>query len=185
MNGIEIYKAIPDSEKDFLKQLYHYLKLNYPKFFKMDNLSKLGLLSAELIRNESLWLTDLADDAIAIVLQTETGCLDADLEHQKNVNRHAASPAVFVYTLSNIAIGEIAIKNKWFGESICLIGKDNDVADLISYSKSLILNNKAECVIAGTIDSINNEHRANLVLVERKNDGTHFNTENLKKIIEH
>jgi len=185
INDVEIFKAIPNSEKDFLKQLYQHLKIDYPKFFKMDNLSKLGLLTVALIRDENTKLNYAADDEVAIALQTEMGCLDSDIEHQKNVTRNAASPAVFVYTLSNIVIGEIAIKNKWFGESLCLIGKHNDLTDLISYSKSLFLNNKAELVITGTIDSVNNEHCVNLFLIEKEKDGTNFNEENIKKLITH
>ncbi len=184
VNGIERFQGINDANRDFLKQLYQYLKLDYPKFYKMDNISKLGILGIELLKEELNYLSAMRDDAIGMVFQTELGCLESDLEHQQNILRNSSSPSVFVYTLSNIVLGEIAIRNKWFGESICLIGKHNELEDLVSYSKSLILNNKAELVIAGTIDSLNGVHEMNLVVLEAKINGESFSEENLKKIIE-
>ena len=58
-----------------------------------------------------------------LIKQNEHSCLETDIEHQEEVNKQKASPAVFVYTLPNIVIGEISIRNKWFGESAFFLMK--------------------------------------------------------------
>jgi hypothetical protein len=185
IDGLSFFTGDPTSEKDFLRQVYHYLNLDYPKFYKMDNLSKLGILGVEIVRHKMPWLDNLSDESIALVFQTVMGCLESDLQHQKNLENSAASPSVFVYTLSNIVIGEISIRNKWYGESICLMGRSSDLSDLVSYSKSLILNNKAQLVLAAIIDSVHDQHTLNMFVVEKSTSGEEFSEENLKKIIEH
>ncbi|MCD4663759.1 MAG: hypothetical protein K8R68_00720, partial [Bacteroidales bacterium] len=34
---------------DFIRSVYRNYKIGYPKFFKMDNLSKLGFITSELV----------------------------------------------------------------------------------------------------------------------------------------
>lgn len=171
-------------ETDFLKGLYQFLEMNYPKFFKMDNLSKLGVLGVELLKKEDLSLTNLEDDELGMVFQSEKGCLESDLQHQERVNNQSPSPAVFVYTLANIVIGEISIRNKWFGESIFFIEKESELSALISYSKSLILTGKSSCCLVGVIESFNDQHELVMALITRDNGtGMPFDQANLKKIM--
>ena len=49
LNGKSIIKSEGDLFSDFSKKIYQNLEINYPKFFKMDNLSKLAFLSAEFL----------------------------------------------------------------------------------------------------------------------------------------
>ena len=41
----------------FLKEMYYNIELDYPKFFKMDNLCKLGIIGTELLyrKNKNLF----------------------------------------------------------------------------------------------------------------------------------
>ncbi|MBK7668340.1 MAG: hypothetical protein IPJ32_13975 [Sphingobacteriaceae bacterium] len=45
VNGSEL--LIPKHESSFFGDVYKHLEINYPKFHKMDNLSKLGLIATE------------------------------------------------------------------------------------------------------------------------------------------
>ena len=49
LNGEVIFSTEPTAFSDFSKKTYQHLEVNYPKFFKMDNLSKLAFLGAELL----------------------------------------------------------------------------------------------------------------------------------------
>ena len=49
LNGASIFKIEPTTFADFSKQAYRNFDINYPKFFKMDSLSKLAFLGAELL----------------------------------------------------------------------------------------------------------------------------------------
>ena len=49
--------SIDNDINSFLKEMYYKLDLDYPKFFKMDNLCKLGFIGAELLckKNKDLF----------------------------------------------------------------------------------------------------------------------------------
>ena len=57
---------------------------------------------------------------------TNSNSLDSDLKHQSGIENNAVSPAVFVYTLPNIVIGEISIKYKWKSEGVFFIDEEID-----------------------------------------------------------
>ena len=179
-----VFEQTLSDETDFLKALYKDLRVDYPKFYKMDNLSKLGFLGVELLKTKRPELMEKSDDAIAMVFQNQMSCLESDVMHQEQVNRQSPSPAVFVYTLPNIVIGELSIRNKWYGESAFFIGKSRETDNLISYSKSLILTGKAEVCLVGNIESFGGEHKLRVVVVEREGHGEEFTAENLSRFLE-
>lgn len=177
LNGEIVYTA--SESENFLKEIYKTMELDYSKFYKMDNLSKLGLLGVELLLQKRPELKSLKNDEVGVVLQGRMGCMDSDVLHQSEVNRKSPSPAVFVYTLPNIVIGEISIRNKWYGESIFFIGKNNEFSSLVSYTKSLILSGKSKCCIVGFVDSFEGNHQLSLGVVELENDKQEFSAESL------
>ncbi len=182
VNRKVVFRAADGSE-DLLKLIYNQLNPAYPKFFKMDDLCRLGFLGVEWIVKERPELSESEDDAIALVFQNEMSSLQSDSEHQLQLNKGVASPATFVYTLPNIVVGEIAIRNKWFGESAFFVGPKSDVAMLVDYTKSLILNRKAKIGIVGFIESFAGDHFLRLLVVEETNSGDEFNVVSLSKFI--
>lgn len=104
----------------------------YPKFFKMDPLCRLGFVTSRLMAalendgsSESLDLKGrpltLREDR-ALVICGCNGSAVADRRFQttiQDLTEFFPSPAVFVYTLPNIVGGEIAIRNGWCGETSC------------------------------------------------------------------
>ncbi len=94
---------------DFFKQL----DIEYPKFHKMDILSKKAFLLTEYL------LQDQKIDAsrTGIFIWNQKSSLESDLKHLENITHDFENPANFVYTLPNIAIGEIAIRHKITGET--------------------------------------------------------------------
>lgn len=104
----------------WLSQIYHAIEMNYPKFFKMDNLCKVGTLAAEILLDEDVEnLSDVRADW-GVVLMNSASSLDDDRHYQttiRDADNYFPSPSVFVYTLANIVTGEIAIRHKIGGES--------------------------------------------------------------------
>jgi hypothetical protein len=117
LNGNIIPVVCSDKGKtSWLDDIYRSSGVEYPKFFKMDNLCKAGFLAAELICKEVL---HDKNDA-AIVCFNKSSSLVDDTIYQQTIcdrNNYYPSPSVFVYTLANIVTGEIAIRNKIMGES--------------------------------------------------------------------
>ncbi|MCK7560110.1 hypothetical protein MKQ70_36410 [Chitinophaga sedimenti] len=103
---------------DFLRSLYDRFAGQYQKFHKMDLLSKLGWLSTEVLLQD-ISLSQYAPEDIALVFANRSASLDTDERYYETVS-DIASPALFVYTLPNIVIGEISIRHKLKGENAFL-----------------------------------------------------------------
>ncbi|MDR0835735.1 MAG: hypothetical protein LBN11_04030 [Tannerella sp.] len=121
LNG-GLYHGYPHNEfiiHDFLSSLYTRIGADYRKFYKMDALSKLGFLSSELLLAGLDRETPKED--MGIILFNSSASLDADVKYQKTIQNKEdffPSPSDFVYTLPNIVVGEIAIRNKIHGETV-------------------------------------------------------------------
>ncbi len=94
------------------------------KFFKMDDLAKLGSTGASILLKRNLWVESVPAEKKGLFLANFSSSMDSDIKHQRAIDAEGdkmASPAVFVYTLPNIVLGEISIKNKFQGENTFFI----------------------------------------------------------------
>lgn len=123
------------------------------KFFKMDDLSKLGYVAAEkLLRQVPEERRSYAPERIALVLANRSSSLDTDLRHREILDTHpeeGASPAVFVYTLPNIVAGEICIRHKIQGETTFFVQEDKSMAFVRDYVRTLLVTDAADAAICG------------------------------------
>ena len=159
------------SSIDFLKSVYTHYEFNYPKFYKMDNLCKLAFATSELLLKANKITEKYNPSDIAIVIANSSSSLDIDTEHQKaisNKENYFPSPAVFVYTLANILIGEIAIRNKVTGENTFYIFDKFDADFMSSYINSLLNTGRAKCCITGWVEYFDNKYHAFLYTVEKQ-----------------
>jgi hypothetical protein len=166
----------------FLLSVYQHFQLNYPKFYKMDNLSKLGWLVAELLLKDNLNKDDYQSEEIGVVLANANSSLDNDLRYFDTL-KDIPSPSLFVYTLPNIVIGEICIRNHFKGEHAFYI-QDSFDADFMEKQVSYLLDNDIlQACICGWVDVLEQEYKTVLFLVEKKNKGNSvlFSAENMDK----
>ena len=182
LNGEELYESNAEDFISFSKEVYKYLKIDYPKFFKMDNLSKLAFLGAEiLLRNQGL---NDSDNDIALVLANRSSSLDTDFKYQQSIadkESYYPSPAVFVYTLPNICIGEISIRHKLYSENTFFIFESFNAAFLTNYSTHLLTSRKAEKVLIGWVEYFQGEYKAFMCLIAEEGLEV-FNKEIIKEI---
>ncbi len=141
------------------EDVYRGLGCNYPKFFKMDVLCKWAWLGAEaLLRTENGLLYDGLDkNRIAVVLATKHGCLAVDKRYQETIST-IPSPALFVYTLPNIMLGEICIRHGFKGEQLCLAQDAFNEQEIIFWVQDLFKNRGMKHCLFGWIDAVNEEH---------------------------
>ena len=181
LNGSKVYSDENIEFSEFIKAAYKSLDTNYPKFFKMDALSKLAFLAADvLLKNENL--NSEEENDIAIVFSNKASSLDTDRKHQKSIDNeedYFPSPAVFVYTLPNICIGEISIKYKLFSENSFFIFENFNAQHLLDYSSSLLATGKTDKVLCGWVELDGDQYDAYLYLVTKTGTTTH----NKKNII--
>ncbi len=167
-NGEQIYvDTESENLKDFAKGIYKFMELKYPKFHKMDELCKLGFLASEVLLKD---VENLREDT-ALVLSNKASSLDTDRKHQISIqdkNNFYPSPAVFVYTLPNIILGEISIKNKMKSENAFFVTETFDAGFITKYSKVLMHTGKASNVICGWVDLDNDKYDVFLAFLSKK-----------------
>ncbi len=167
----------------FLQVLYQQASPVYPKWYKMDKLSQLGLLAAELLlRSVDLGATDPFGKAI--VLQSAHGCLDTDLRFVAQLD-DIPSPATFVYTLPNIVIGEISIKFDCKGEQAMLLCEKPDAGMLEAYVHSLFAEGHTSFCLCGWLDAFGESLSATMFAVTAGEEGETFNKENIQQYFDH
>lgn len=116
-----------------LTECYRNSHADYPKYFKMDPLCRLGFVASELMLQSVNEERFVARENRAIVLASCRGCLHTDRHYESTIvpgDNYFPSPAVFVYTLPNIVTGEIAIRNKYLGETSMYLFEDNTDEDV-------------------------------------------------------
>jgi hypothetical protein len=155
----------PGSPDEFLNALYGHLDISYPKFHKMDQLCKLGLLATELLLRNTGHAGRYEETETGLVLSNANASLDVDLKYAKTIQT-GASPSLFVYTLPNIVIGEIAIRWHFKGENAFFVFKQFDGNFIVKYVSTLFENKLLKNCICGWVDFLKEEYRALLFLVE-------------------
>ncbi|MFN8155052.1 MAG: hypothetical protein U0Y08_12235 [Bacteroidia bacterium] len=162
--------------------LYGQVQMDYPKFYKEDLHCKAGMLTAHvLLRNQSL-PDHYRPEEIAVVLMNRSGSLDADLKYQATVH-NIPSPALFVYTLPNILIGEICIRYGFKGENVFLVRESFD-AELLTQTVTQLFNEgTVKVCLCGWCEATAQQHECILWLVGETNNASAdkaFTTENCK-----
>lgn len=167
---------------DFLLSVYHHFEIKYPKFYKMDNLSKLGWLATEILLKDSFRAGEYEPEAMGVVLANASSSLDTDIKYYKTV-KDIASPALFVYTLPNIVIGEICIRHHFKGENAFFIFDEFDAGFVEQYVSGLINNNILQSCICGWVELLDDQYKTVLFLVEkgRRVRNILFTKENINK----
>lgn len=173
---------------DFLKNAYRNFHVNYPKFFKMDNLSKLGILTAEILIGKDN-VTPINTEETGIVIANSSSSLDTDRSFNNTIKddeNYFPSPAVFVYTLPNIVIGEICIRHKITGEGTFFISEKFDPSLICNYIFDLFELNKVNQCITGWVDFLSDKYEAVLYLIEKDKEdrisSNIFNPENILQL---
>ncbi|MEP7143599.1 MAG: hypothetical protein ABI707_12045 [Ferruginibacter sp.] len=181
-NGQSVFENKDADLPGFLLSAYRYLGIKYPKFYKMDNLSKLGWLASEILLNDSFEAGKYKPEEVGIILNNASSSLDADLKYFEST-KDIASPAMFVYTLPNIVMGEICIKHKFKGESAFFIFEAFDADFIEKYVSNLVNNNILQACICGWVELIGPAYKAVLFLIEKDKGWEDHNLPSLRPAV--
>jgi hypothetical protein len=182
-NGRLFFENQGTSVQEFLLSVYQYLGSAYPRFYKMDNLSRLGWLTTELLLRDSLAPGTYAPEDMGLLFCNRNSSLDTDIRFAETM-KTMASPALFVYTLPNIVMGEICIRHNFKGENDFFIFDTFNPGFITFYLEQLFSSGAIQAGICGWLDLIGEEYRSCLFLVERKSRGQHllFTEQHLQNI---
>ena len=156
--------------KALLTELYKRFVGDYPKYYKMDGLCRLGFVASELLLRAEGHRLETPREDCAVVFVNRSSSIVADKCYQTSIQdaeNYYPSPAAFVYTLPNIVTGEIAIRSHYMGETSFYIlpEKDNNTIDMLL--NTAFQDKVTKHVIGGWIDYPNDEHfEAEIFLIE-------------------
>ncbi len=171
LNGTVEYVSEVESVGKLIRSVYRDYNIDYPKFFKMDNLSKLAFLSAEILLRGTDILQKYPGEEIAIILENGSSSLESDEKHQESIrdrNKYFPSPSVFVYTLPNIMASEIAIRHLVKGENTVFIFEQFDPGFIYHYVSELFRNQRANCCLSGWIECYGDQYQSFLFIIEQE-----------------
>ena len=139
------------------------------KFYKMSDLAKGLYVAMETLLAAEPALAEVEPTRRALVLANCSSSLEADWAHQKEVNRHApegASPALFVYTLPNVAAGEMCIRHQIQGDNTFFI-ETEDTGAAEAYGRLLIRQGRADRVVCGWAEKLGEAWNYRLKLLQQ------------------
>lgn len=153
-----------------LTSLYKQMIGNYPKFYKMDGLSRLGFVASEILLNAEKGETDKER---AIIFFNHSSSIASDRNYKESINdknNYFPSPSIFVYTLPNIVTGEIAIRNHFHGETSFFILPDKDERLMEEILQASCRDDQSKSFLTGWIDYEDERHfEANLKIKKMRN----------------
>ncbi|MDR2691361.1 MAG: hypothetical protein LBB73_03555 [Dysgonamonadaceae bacterium] len=164
-----------------LPEMYRALRIDYPKFFKMDNLSKLGFLASEILfKDETVRFTPRED--IALIGFNSSSSLDTDRNYQatiRDADNYFPSPSVFVYTLPNMVAGEIAIRNRFYCETFFYICENFDVGETANKIRLSFTDSVIRSVLAFWIEYTEETKEVFMIWVDKEKNKLPFSEEQL------
>ncbi len=167
INGKRVAEAVAGDS--FLTQLYRAYQMDYPKFFKMDVLSKVGFISSEILLSseETERFVPRADRAV--LLFNRHSSLHADSAFQQTIadpEDFYPKPSVFVYTLPNIVTGEISIRNHYHGESSFILLPEKSQTAMEQAVEAAFLDPETTSALTGWLEALSdNDYEADLFLL--------------------
>ena len=169
---------ITSSDEKSLTDIYKRQIGDYPKFYKMDILSRLAFVAAELLAplplhrggENSSEVFHRGDLEEAIILFNHSSSLVTDRQFLATISdtedftdalapwdadkaRCFPSPSLFVYTLPNIAASEIAIRHHICGETCFYILPSKDEAIMQQILEATLRGTNGTSVISGWVDA--------------------------------
>lgn len=160
----EVAKVCLKTNKADLTRTFKSMEIDYPKFYKMDVLCRLGFVASEQLLREvnKVFSEQVVDDNTAVLLVGKSASAVADHKYEETIqpgeDNYFPSPADFVYTLPNIVTGEIAIRHGLNGESWYIALPERDDAVIEQMAESLFAGSKTKSAIVGWIECPDEEH---------------------------
>ena len=163
-------------QSSLLTALYKQIIGNYPKYYKMDGLCRLGFIASELLlkaeRDEGSFTED-TNKTRAIVFFNRSSSIASDKKYLASIaekDNYFPSPSVFVYTLPNIVTGEIAIRNGYHGETSFYILPHKNELLMQDIIETTFMDEQTTSVLTGWLDYEDSEHfEADLYIAYKQN----------------
>jgi len=182
INNHNVFESNSNIFDKIIAEIINNFKVVHPRFGKMDRLAQLGYTCIEILL-QNVDITKYKSDEIALLLSNNSSSLDTDLRFQKSIES-IPSPALFVYTLPNIVLAEVCIKNKIKGENIFFISENFNIDLMLVQINELFNNTSTKACIGGWIEIFEENYKGFVFMVEKEfnNNNIDFTKDNIIEI---
>ena len=181
LNGKKLFDT--EGEENPLKTAYQQLAVDYPKFYKMDVLSKMAFIGTEILL--PFFPKDMdAENDLQLIFANSSASQHTDnlfIESYDQLNK--PSPSLFVYTLPNIVTGELCIRHKWYGENCFFVEEAFNPAHFSEWSQIALNKGNNSCLCAWVEAKTNGEQECFLFLLTDSDKGEHSIENELSTLI--
>ena len=154
----------------FITDIFKKYMADGSRYFKMDPFSRLAYVGAGLVGGDEL--KDISPEDTTVFIFTKTGSVLADRKHLSTFSSKEEfypSPAVFINTLPNIVLGEIAIRNNIKGETTLVMLPEEDEAVIDRVIRATLEATNPKAMIYGWVDCADDTtFKAELQLLKQK-----------------
>lgn len=160
-----IFNSKSEEFSVFIREAFKNLGEENMKFYKMDNLCKLGYVAAGYLLQDF----SFTPEEMGIIMANSSGSLDTDIDHAQNIGKNGdamASPATFVYTLANVVLGEICIHYKIKGENTFFVSEGHETEKTTAYVQMAMAKENLHYCITGWCELFGSRYRAIFNLIE-------------------
>jgi hypothetical protein len=171
LNGIVDCVSEEESFGKFIRSVFRHYDIRYQKFFKMDNLCKLAFLSAEILLQGTDIHQKYPGEEIGIILENASSSLEYDQKHMQCIrdrNNYFPKPSIFVYTIPNIMVAEIAIRHKVKGENAVFIFEKFHPGFIDHYVSQLLRSQQVSCCLSGWVECYRDHYQSFLFIIEQE-----------------
>ncbi|MCM1139213.1 MAG: 3-oxoacyl-ACP synthase [Muribaculum sp.] len=162
---------VEHSGDKLLTALYKERIGDYPKFYKMDSLSKLGFIASEIL----LQTEDASDcentPSRGIAFFNSHASLSTDKAYLGTISdkdNYFPSPSLFVYTLPNIVTGELAIRHHYLGETGFYILPNKDWKRINDIIECMFFDEQTNSIIGGWVEYLSSTNfEANIFIANK------------------
>ena len=154
----------------FIRAAYKSLALDDRKFYKMDDLCKLGYIAAACLFARNGGGTGYEPGEVGIICANASSSMDTDRKHQHIIDTmgdREASPAVFVYTLPNVVLGELCIRYKIQGENTFFINNRYPESFICDYATLVMRKQKLRACLTGWCELTGDRYEARFDWLEQ------------------
>ena len=123
------------------------------RFFKMDLYSRLAYAATGLLAKDALEGCDPED--LALFIFTQNGSVLADRKHLSTFSdpkEFFPSPAIFINTLPNVVLGEIAVRNNIKGETTLVLLPERDETAMHRVIDATVSATRPSVMLYGWVD---------------------------------
>lgn len=168
LNGDRVFHT--GEEENYLKAAYQQLGTDYPKFYKMDVLSKMAFIGTELLLPHFPSELDLENDLQLIFANSSASQYTDNLFVDSYEKLNNPSPSLFVYTLPNIVTGELCIRHKWYGENCFFVEEAFNPAHFSEWARQALNKGNSICLCGWVEAKTNGEQECFLFLLTHSED---------------